>query len=61
MAMAPRTERSEQAVAAFERCKGCEGVPADKKEEIQIALDRAKVRLQEGKDKTPLPPQCQQS
>ena len=61
MAMAPRTERSEQAVAAFERCRACEGLPGDKVEEVEIALDRARVRLQEGKDKTPLPAQCQQS
>ena len=61
MSMAPRTERSEQAVGAFERCAACATLPKDKVEEVNTALDRARVRLQEGKDKTPLPQQCQPS
>ncbi|GMI27044.1 hypothetical protein TrRE_jg3205, partial [Triparma retinervis] len=59
MAMAPRIERSKNAVEAFERCM--EVCPEEKKEEVSMALERAKVRLQEGKDRTPMPPQCQQS
>jgi tetratricopeptide (TPR) repeat protein len=61
MSMAPRMERSQQAVNAFERCAACDGLSAEKKEEVAVALERAKVRLQDGKDRTPMPPQCQQS
>ncbi|GMH97168.1 hypothetical protein TrVE_jg7847 [Triparma verrucosa] len=59
MAMAPRIERSQNAVEAFERCLGV--CPEEKKGEVGEALERAKVRLKEGKDRTPMPPQCQQS
>jgi hypothetical protein len=59
MAMAPRIERSQNAVNAFETTlKLC---PDEKKEEVTMALERAKIRLQEGKDRTPMPPQCAQS
>ncbi|GMH80070.1 hypothetical protein TL16_g08389 [Triparma laevis f. inornata] len=59
MAMAPRIERSQNAVEAFERCLGV--CPEEKKGEVGEALERARIRLQEGKDRTPMPPQCQQS
>ena len=59
MAMAPRIERSTNAVAAFENClKYC---PEVKKAEVEQALERARIRLKEGKDRTPMPPQCNQS
>jgi len=38
-----------------------ECAPAEKMDEVKDALERARVRLQEGKDRTPMPPQCQQS
>ena len=60
MGMSPKNERSEMAVKAFESCSKCEGLPEDKKKDVEEALSRARVRLQEGRDKTPLPQQCQQ-
>ena len=59
MAMAPRIERSQNAVDAFERCLPL--APEAKRAEVEEALSRARIRLQEGKDRTPMPPQCQQS
>jgi hypothetical protein len=59
MAMAPRIERSTNAVKAFETCLPL--APENKKAEVQEALNRANIRLQEGKDRTPMPPQCAQS
>jgi len=59
MAMAPRIERSTNAVKAFEACLPL--APEEKKGEVTEALERARIRLQEGKDRTPMPPQCAQS
>ena len=60
MGMSPKNERSEMAVKAFENCRDCEGLPEDKKKDVDEALNRARVRLKEGRDRTPLPQQCQQ-
>ena len=44
MSMTKKTFRSKQAIEAFEKCKACESLPANKVEEVQQALDKARER-----------------
>ena len=55
MMMAPRLERSEQAIAAFERTQKCATLPASEHQNVKEALNRAKYRLEQGKDALDMP------
>ena len=55
MMMAPRLERSEQAIAAFERTCACPTLPESEKQNAKEALNRAKYRLEQGKDALDMP------
>jgi hypothetical protein len=55
MMMAPRLERSEQAIAAFERTCACPTLPESEKQNTKEALNRAKYRLEQGKDALDMP------
>ena len=55
MMMAPRLERSEQAIAAFERTCACPTLPDSEKQNAKEALNRAKYRLEQGKDALDMP------
>ena len=55
MMMAPRLERSEQAIAAFERTLACPSLPASEQQNAREALNRAKYRLEQGKDALDMP------
>jgi len=55
MMMAPRLERSEQAIAAFERTLACPSLPESEKTNAKEALNRAKYRLEQGKDALDMP------
>ena len=50
MMMAPRLERSEQAIEAFQRTLDAPTLPAGERENAQKALQGAKYRLEQGKD-----------
>jgi hypothetical protein len=55
MMMQPRLERSEQAIAAFERTLACPSLPASEQQNAKEALNRAKYRLEQGKDALDMP------
>ena len=55
MMMAPRLERSEQAIEAFERTLKCPTLPASEQQNAREALNRAKYRLEQGKDALDMP------
>ena len=55
MMMAPRLERSEQAIAAFERTLACPSLPESEKTNAKEALNRARYRLEQGKDALDMP------
>jgi len=55
MMMAPRLERSEQAIAAFERTLQCPSLPASEQTNCKEALNRARYRLEQGKDALDMP------
>ena len=55
MMMGPRLERSEQAIAAFERTLACPTLPASEQQNAKEALNRAKYRLEQGKDALDMP------
>ena len=55
MMMEPRLERSEQAVAAFERTKACPTLPDTERDNVAQALSAAQYRLSEGRDKLDMP------
>ena len=55
MMMAPRLERSEQAIAAFERTLACPTLPESEQTNAKEALNRAKYRLEQGKDALDMP------
>ena len=55
MLMKPRLERSEQAIAAFERTLKCESLPESEQSNAKEALNRAKYRLEQGKDALDMP------
>lgn len=55
MMMGVRLERSEQAVAAFQRALRCEGLPPAERGNVQRALDAAEYRLREGRDALDMP------
>ena len=44
-----------QAVAAFERTRKCESLPASEYENVDQAIARAKYRLKEGQDALDMP------
>ena len=55
MMMKPRLERSEQAIAAFERTKASPTLPAGERENVNKALVHAQYRLKEGQDSLDMP------
>ena len=55
MMMAPRLERSEQAIAAFERTLASPTLPPAEQPNAKEALSRAKYRLAQGKDALDMP------
>ena len=55
MMMQPRLERSEQAIAAFERTLACPTLPESEQTNAKEALNRAKYRLEQGKDALDMP------
>jgi len=55
MMMKPRLERSEQAIAAFERTKVSPTLPDAERENVNKAMAHAQYRLQEGKDSLDMP------
>ena len=55
MMMGPRLERSEQAIAAFQRAQQNPSLPAGEKENVAKALAAAEYRLREGKDALDMP------
>ena len=55
MMMKPRLERSEQAIAAFERTLKCASLPDGERENVRKALQHAEYRLKEGKDSLDMP------
>ena len=55
MMMKPRLERSEQAIAAFERTLKCPTLPESEQQNAKEALNRAKYRLEQGKDALDMP------
>jgi hypothetical protein len=56
MMLAPRIERSTQAIAAFERTQSL--CPEKEKANCAQALARAEYRLKEGKDAVDMPENC---
>ena len=55
MMMKPRLERSEQAIAAFQRTKASPTLPDGERENVNKAIAHAQYRLQEGKDSLDMP------
>jgi len=55
MMMAPRLERSEQAISAFERTLACPTLPESEQQNAKEALNRAKYRLEQGRDALDMP------
>jgi hypothetical protein len=55
MMMKPRLERSEQAIAAFERTLKCATLPDGERGNVTKALQHAQYRLKEGKDSLDMP------
>ncbi len=55
LCMAPRKFRSKQAMQSFERCLSCESLPANKRQEIQSELAKARARLEQQDAETPMP------
>ena len=55
MMMQPRLERSEHAITAFENTQKCASLPESEKTNVQEALNRAKYRLEQGKDALDMP------
>jgi len=55
MMMAPRLERSEKAIEAFERTLACPTLPASEQQNVREALNRAKYRLEQGRDALDMP------
>jgi len=55
MMMEIRLERSEKAVAAFQRTIECTSLPAGERENVTKALGHARYRLQEGRDALDMP------
>ena len=55
MMMEPSIQRSEQAVAAFERTQACPALPESERENVAKALGHAQYRLREGRDSLDMP------
>jgi len=55
MMMKPRLERSEQAIAAFERAKASPTLPESELENVNKAIAHAQYRLKEGQDSLDMP------
>ena len=55
MMMKPRLERSEKAIEAFERTLKCPTLPESEQQNAKEALNRAKYRLEQGKDALDMP------
>lgn len=55
MKMEPRLERSEKAVAAFDRTLACDSLPASERENALRAKAAAEYRLREGRDALDMP------
>jgi tetratricopeptide (TPR) repeat protein len=55
MMMGVRLERSEQAIAAFQRALRCDGLPPAERGNVQRALEAAEYRLREGRDALDMP------
>ena len=51
----PRPDSPPQAVAAFERTRKCESLPASEHQNVDQAIMRAKYRLKEGQDALDMP------
>lgn len=53
--MARKSFRAKQAIAAFEKCAACEGLPDNKKAEVAQALQKSRAVMQAIDDATPMP------
>jgi len=53
--MARKSFRAKQAIAAFDKCAACEGLPENKKAEVAQALQKARAVMQAIDDATPMP------
>lgn len=47
MAMSKRQFRTKQAIEAFESCRKCPTLPADKKAEVAAELSKARARMEQ--------------
>lgn len=47
MAMSKRQFRTKQAIEAFEACRKCSTLPADKKAEVANELNKARARMEQ--------------
>eukprot|EP00611_Tribonema_gayanum_P018061 TRINITY_DN31116_c0_g1_i1.p1 TRINITY_DN31116_c0_g1~~TRINITY_DN31116_c0_g1_i1.p1 ORF type:complete len:170 (+),score=55.46 TRINITY_DN31116_c0_g1_i1:152-661(+) len=58
MGQQPRIERSEMAIACFQRALASGSMPQQQRADAQRALSAAQARLRDGRDAVPLPENC---